>query len=142
MEIRNNPLGAVNLVWERLYTGSETDGPHGVTIAGDGSLIRSRVTAPGDNRKLYRQRVTNPGSGSDYSAWTYHNTQFNVTACAICALGAEASLVWIKSNGEINRSRSTDNGANWQAVDYITGQILTANAPSLAGSVYIKIVGQ
>ncbi|MHB8104661.1 MAG: hypothetical protein ACYDG5_03885, partial [Dehalococcoidales bacterium] len=57
--------------WTRLYDGSENDYFHALTIAGDGSLIRARITPPGDAQKLYRQRVSNPGPGNDFSQWTY-----------------------------------------------------------------------
>ncbi len=62
VQARNLLAGVVNLKWERLYTGSELDGPHALTIPGDGSLIRIRATPATDGRKLYRQRITSLGS--------------------------------------------------------------------------------
>ena len=118
VEARNDPLGVVNLVWERLYTGTETDGPHGVTIAGDGSLIRIRVGSTADARRVYRQRVINPEAGSDFSNWTYLNV-FSAANTAACSLGAEVSLFWIHSNGAIDYQKSSDNGANWANIEYI-----------------------
>jgi hypothetical protein len=109
--------GAVNLKWQRLYSGSEPDYYHCLTLTEDGSLIRLRITPPGDALKLYRQRVANPGPASDYSQWTYLNL-YNVANCAACSRGSEVSLFWVISNGEIDRVRSIDNGATWQTMDY------------------------
>ena len=49
----NKIAGVVRLEWERLYTGTEDDFYHDMTIPGDGSLVRVRLTVPGDSRKLY-----------------------------------------------------------------------------------------
>jgi hypothetical protein len=67
VQARNLITGVVNLKWTRLYTGSEADYYHAVTLPGDGSLIRLRITPISDARKLYRQRVTSPGPSSDFS---------------------------------------------------------------------------
>ena len=112
--------GVVRYDWDRLYTGSEDDYFHDVTLPGDGSLIRVRITPPSDSQKLYRQRVANPGPASDFSQWTYTG-QYNAVAVAIAALGAEVSILWIKTNREIRRIKSTDNGINWgspELIDY------------------------
>jgi len=61
VEARNKIAGVVRYDWTRLYTGSENDYFHALTMPGDGSLIRARITPPADSRKLYRQRVPNPG---------------------------------------------------------------------------------
>ena len=73
IEVKNKTAGVTRLSWERLYLGSEDEYYHGMAAAGDGSLIRTRITLPSDGRKLYRQRVNNPGAESDFSAWTYTN---------------------------------------------------------------------
>jgi hypothetical protein len=70
IEAVNKIGGVVRQDWSRLYTGSEPDYCHALTVPGDGSLIRARITPPADSRKLYRQRVAGPGPGSDYSPWT------------------------------------------------------------------------
>ena len=116
----NRIAGVVRYDWERLYTGSEDDYFHDLTIPGDGSLIRVRITPPDDAQKLYRQRVSNPGPGSDFSQWTY-TEQYNAVAVAAASLGAEVSIFWIKTNQEIRCLKSTDNGLNWgsaELVDY------------------------
>ncbi len=120
VEAKNKIAGVVRLDWTRLYTGSEDDYFHALTIPGDGSLIRARITLPADGRKLYRQRVANPGPSSDFSTWTYTN-QYNCVVVAAASLGAEVSIFWINSSREIRRIKSTDYGVNWgspELVDY------------------------
>ncbi len=121
IEAKNKVAGVVRYDWSRLYTGAEDDYYHGLTIPGDGSLIRAKVTLPADSRKLYRQRVANPDPASDFSQWTYTN-QYNVAAVACAANGAEVSIFWIDGvNRKIQRIKSTDSGANWgnpEIIDY------------------------
>ena len=79
VEVKNKMAGVIRFAWERLYQGTEAEYYHGLALAGDGSLIRVRVTPSGDGCKLYRQRVVNPGSQSDFSTWTYTgHTFFNI----------------------------------------------------------------
>ena len=87
VEAKNKIAGTIRLHWTRLYTGAETDYFHALTIPEDGSLIRVRLTPPADSRKLYRQRVANPGPESDFRQWTYCN-QYNVVIETACSLGA------------------------------------------------------
>lgn len=108
----NKITGVVRLDWTRLYTGSEDDYFHAMTIPGDGSLIRVRVTPPADSRKLYRQRVADPGPESDFSQWVYTN-QYNAVVVAAASLGAEVSVFWIKTDKKIYQLKSTDYGASW-----------------------------
>ena len=112
VEASNKHAGVVNLRWSRLYTGSEADYFHAVTMPGDGSLIRVRVTPPSDSRKLYRQRVANPSPQSDFSQWVYTN-QYDAVTVACCSLGAEVSIFWIKSDRKLYHLKSTDYGASW-----------------------------
>src|SRR3972149_3138916 len=86
VEIHNKVAGVVRLDWTRLYTGAEDDYFHAVTMPGDGSLIRVRITPPADSRKLYRQRVASPGPSSDFSDWSYTN-QYNCVVVAMASLG-------------------------------------------------------
>ncbi len=107
--------------WSRLYTGSEDDYFHALTMPGDSSLIRARITLPADSRKLYRQRVSSPGPGSDFSQWTYTG-QYNAAVVACASHGAEVSIFWIDGdNRKIQRIKSTDYGATWgspEVIDY------------------------
>ena len=120
VEAKNKIVGIVRLDWTRLYTGSEDDYFHALTIPNDGSLIRVRITPPSDSRKLYRQRVANPTPQSDFSQWTYSN-QYNAVIATCCSLGSEVSIFWIKSDRAIYRIKSTDCGATFgspELIDY------------------------
>lgn len=117
---RNISGGVVQLDWERLYAGAEDDYYHGMTLPGDGSLVRVRITPPADARKLYRQRVANPSPQSDFSQWVYTG-QYNAVVVACCSTGAEVSIFWIKSDRAVYQMTSTDYGVNWgspQIIDY------------------------
>lgn len=121
VEARNKIAGVVRYDWIRLYTGSEDDYFHALTMPDDGSLVRARITLLADSRKLYRQRVTNPGPSSDFSQWTYTN-QYNAAVVACTSLGAEVSIFWIDGvNKKVQRIKSTDYGATWgntEIIDY------------------------
>jgi len=117
---KNQIAGVVRCDWSRLYTGSEDDYYHALTMPGDGSLVRARLTLPADSRKLYYQRVASPGAESDFSQWTYAG-QYNVLAVAAASLGAEVSIFWINLSREIRRIKSSDYGASWgspELIDY------------------------
>ncbi len=114
VEARNKIAGVVRYDWTRLYTGSEADYFHALTMPGDGSLIRARITPPSDSRKLYRQRVPDPGPSSDFSQWVYTN-QYNAIVVAATSLGAEVSIFWIKGDRAIYQLKSTDYGVNWES---------------------------
>ncbi len=120
IEVKNKMTGVTRLNWERLYQGSEDEYYHGMTFAGDGSLIRARITSPASGRKLYWQRVAGPGTQSDFSVWTYTN-QYNCLVAATAAQGSEVSIFWINSNRELRRLKSTNYGASWlgpELLDY------------------------
>jgi len=121
VEAKNKIAGVVRYDLTRLYTGSEDDYFHAVTMPGDGSLIRARITPPADSRKLYRQRVPSPGPSSDFSQWTYTN-QLNAAVVACASLSAEVSIFWTDAiNRKIQRIKSTDYGASWgspEIIDY------------------------
>ena len=112
IEAGNTIYGVVRYDWSRLYSGSEDDYFHAVTMPSDGSLIRVRVTPPADSRKLYRQRVAGPDPESDFSQWSYCN-QYNVVIVAACSLGAEVSIFWVAGDRKIYHMKSTDYGVNW-----------------------------
>jgi hypothetical protein len=99
--------GNRRLVWSRFYTGSEPDGYHAACMPGDGSLIRARVSGG----RVYYQRVTSPGSGSTYSAWTDLGAAANA-GVALCASGSRVLLFYVDVGGtQIKVRESTDNGA-------------------------------
>ncbi|MFQ6019594.1 MAG: hypothetical protein ACE5KW_02440, partial [Dehalococcoidia bacterium] len=103
--------GVRRLALERLYTGSEADGPHAVAVPADGSLNRFRI----DSNTLYRQRVANPDENSDYTQWiSMGNAQ---VAVAIATYGSTI-LVFKADTGDpkrISYTTSTDNGATFGA---------------------------
>jgi len=120
LEAKNKIAGVVRLDWTRLYTGSEDDYFHALSIPGDNSFIRVRITPVSDGRKLYRQRVTDPGPTSDFSDWTYTN-QYNCLRVAAASQGAEVSIFWVNTSREVRRIKSTDYGATWgspELIDY------------------------
>src|SRR5271157_6160328 len=102
IEAKNKMTGVTRINWERLYQGSEDEYYHGMTLAGDDSLIRARITLPAGGRKLYWQRVAGPNTQSDFSVWTYTN-QFNCLVTAAAAHGNEVSIFWINANRELRR---------------------------------------
>ncbi len=120
VEAKNKVADIVKLDWERLYTGSEADYFHSVTMPGDGSLVRARITPPDDSKKLYRQRVANPNPQSDFSQWVYTN-QYSALVVTCASLGAEVSIFWIKLDKKVQRIKSTDYGVTWgspELIDY------------------------
>src|SRR3990172_12745534 len=99
--------GIRRLAYSRLYTGSEPDGYHAATMPADGSLVRARVSGG----RLYYQRVTNPGSGSDFSAWTDLSAAANADV-ALCSDGSRVLLFYTDTGGAALKVReSTDHGA-------------------------------
>ncbi len=120
VEAFNRVSGVVRLDWTRLYEGSEDDHYHALTMPGDGSLIRVRITPPADGRKLYRQRVSNPNPQSDFSQWTY-TSQYDIYRVACLSLGSEVSLFWINGSQQIYQQKSSDGGVAWgnpSLIDY------------------------
>ncbi len=146
VEASNLAGGVVRLDWQRLYEGSEDDCGHAVALPSDGSLVRARLTPPGDARKLYLQRVASPGPGSDFSQWSYTG-QYNAVVVAAAARGAEVSVLWIKTNREVRRIVSTDGGATWgspELVDYSPSTLIygLAAAYTPAGDLAIFFADQ
>ncbi len=136
LEAFNKINGVVRYDWQRLYTGSEADYFHAMTIPGDGSLIRTRITLPADSRKLYRQRVANPSPQSDFSQWVYTN-QYNAVVVACASLGTEVSIFWINSDRKVQRIKSTDYGATWgspELIDYSPSTAIYGIAAAYKGN--------
>lgn len=120
LEASNKISGIVRLDWQRIYEGSEDDYYHSLTVAGDGSLVRVRISLPGSGQKLYLQKVSNPGPGSDFSTWTYAGN-YGCIAVAAASLGSEVFIFWINTSQELFYIKSTDYGDNWNSpvlIDY------------------------
>jgi len=99
--------GVRRLAFSRLYTGSEPDGYHAAAMPGDGSLLRARAAGG----RLYYQRVTSPGAGSNFASWTDLEAAADV-GVALCADGSRALLFFVDPGGTVLKLReSTDNGA-------------------------------
>ncbi|MBM3156957.1 MAG: hypothetical protein FJ004_06695 [Chloroflexi bacterium] len=112
LEIRDRVAGITRLSWQRLYTGSEPDFHHAATMSSDGSLTRARV-APSTNQ-LYRQRVTSPGQGSDFSAWTAVCSVSSASGIALASRGSAALLFYADTDQQTIYCReSTDCGATF-----------------------------
>ncbi len=118
LEAVNKTAGVTRLDWQRLYSGIEEDYFHTLTIAGDGSLIRARITTPSDSRKLYVQRTANPSAESDFGNWTYTN-QYNAVVVTAVSFGATVYIFWIKSDRKIQLITSINYGSSWSAVQLI-----------------------
>jgi len=97
--------------WQRFYSGAETKDSHGLTMPGDGSLIRVRK----DGATLYLSRVTSPGPSSTYSSWgaSFGGVPANAKV-AIAALGANVMVASMDA-ANLWRRQSADYGATWAA---------------------------
>ena len=111
----------------RHTAASETDAHHAACLAGDGALIRARVSSGGT---LYVQRTANPGTATSFSGWV--NLDSAGTGCniALCSHGAQVFLVFVDplDGVTIYTRTSTDNGATW-------GGRVTALVPSVSSIV-------
>ena len=132
LTVWNKMAGAVNPKYERLYTGSEPDGCHALAIAADGSLIRLRVTPPEDNKRLYRERVANPGPGAGFGQWV-DTGRYDVLAVAACTLGNTVSVFWIEGDRSVYYQKSLDNGASWGTPEFI-GSTASSLASGIAAA--------
>lgn len=112
VKVVDRVAAVARLSFSRLYSGSEPDYHHAATMPGDGSLIRARV-AP-TTYALYRQRVANPGQGSDFGTWEQVSTVSSVSGIAICSRGSRVILFYVSTNQQtIYHQESTDFGATW-----------------------------
>src|SRR5205823_4806111 len=126
----NDRLGGVRrLGWRRLYGGAEPDYFHALAVAGDGGLVRARLTSAGD---LYVQRVAAPGPGAGFGSWTLLETgQATAAGVALAANGGSAYLLYVGADGRTVRlRRSSDYGASFAAA--VTVVVETAAVTHLA----------
>jgi len=116
VEISDRIGGIRRLDWQRLYSGGEADSYHAATMPGDGSLIRCRV----DSGSLYRQRVTSPGPGSNFSSWTFTDAAAGA-GVALVSRAAQVLLFYVGTNGRtIYVRESSDYGATFGSATAIT----------------------
>lgn len=122
LEAHNKICGVERFDFTRLYTGAEADSSHGCAIAGDGSLIRARLSAGA----IWTQRVTAPGPSSDYTVWTNSGIA-TAYPIAVAACGAVVDIFFINTApDQVRRLHSVDNG-----VTYANELILALGAPAL-----------
>lgn len=105
--------GVPRLRFARWYDpgdGAEDDGPAGIALPADGSLVRVRIDP--DTSTLYVQRVEAPSGASDYSSWS---SLASAEADAGVGLHAAAARVLVAYyDGSAVRVReSTDSGASF-----------------------------
>ena len=145
--------GVDRLNWSRLYSGNEADFYHDATMPGDGSLVRARVALSGSYYYLYRQRVVDPGPGSDFGSWTGPGPQVSDSSgTALCSHGAMVLLFYAHPDRKrLYVMESNDYGASFGSpteisvapvqVDWMAADISDAGVVALffagAGSAYV-----
>ena len=116
VEVVDSIGGVRRLDWQRLYSGSEPDSYHAAAMPSDGSLNRCRV----DGSNLYRQRVANPGPGSNFSNWTLVEACANA-GVAMASYGSSVLLFYVGTNGRtIYLRESGDYGTSFGSPTTIT----------------------
>ena len=90
------------------YSGTEPAGAHGAACDAAGSLLRLRIEA----NTLYRQLVTTPTSGDNYSVWTSLRTTTSLCAVTWCGTFFMAVAVDSGTPTQVYYSTSTD-GVAW-----------------------------
>ena len=108
--------GIKRLTWARLYEGSEPDNHHGIAFDGQGSMHRIRAAA---GNTLYRQKITNPGPGSDYSQWTQIATDC-AGPCAIASQGAKVYIFYKTTGNVLWKYYSHDYGQTWDDAQLVS----------------------
>jgi len=104
--------------WKEIYTGSEPEYLHAMTVTSSGRLVRARITPPEEGCKLYVQAVEDPGTGSDFSCWNYVNC-YDLVVLAVTSLAEEVHLFYILANRRIERLISYDGGLSWNGPDLV-----------------------
>ncbi|MGE3961135.1 MAG: hypothetical protein AB7F65_05580 [Dehalococcoidia bacterium] len=112
VRLSDRDAGVPRLRFARWYSGSEPDGPAGVALPADGSLVRARID-PGSST-LFVQRVTTPSSTSDFSAWSALATAMAAPGFGLHAAGSLVLLVYWDGVNVLVRD-STDAGATFGA---------------------------
>jgi len=127
---RDALAGLPRLRYTRHYTGSEDDRYHAAVCAGDGSLVRARVST---GSQLYLQVTAAPGAGSAFGAWTALGA---VAGVALAASGATVLLFYVETDQVTVRVReSADNGVTFG------GAVTAVTASGAAGWLAAGISG-
>ena len=112
--VSDSAAGVARPVFRQVYRGDEANFHHAAVCAGDSSLVRVRVD-PSDSR-LYVQRVSSPGTASDFTSWTRLNSVSSTANVAMTARGATLNIFYVESRGTaVYRLESTNYGASWSS---------------------------
>jgi len=122
--------GLQRLNWTRLYTGGESDNHHGIAFDGQGSMHRIRFNG---TNTLYRQKITNPGPGSDYTSWVQVSANAH-GPCAIAACGAKVYIFYRKDDNTIRKYYSHNYGVDWTDAELSNYQNATSMAAAWWGT--------
>ena len=135
VEVKERVGGVIRLNWTRLYSGGEPDFYHAATVPGDGSLLRFRVDS--SDYQLYYQRVANPGSGSDFSAWSSFGPVSSLSGITLASSGATVLLFYVgPAFKTIYCRESTDYGQSFGSPSVV------ASAASVVGWLAAALNGQ
>jgi hypothetical protein len=96
VHIRERIANIARLLWERLYSGSETDHHHAAAVPADGSLLRARVDPA--TGSLFLQRVVDPGFGSDFASWSYQATVSTSAGICVASEGANVVVLYVDTD--------------------------------------------
>ena len=119
-------LGVPRLRFVRWYEGSELDGPSGVAVTGDGTLVRARIDPSTDT--LYLQRTVASSAESAYDSWSSFATAEASAGLGLHAAGARVLVAYYDGDDVLVRE-STDHGATFaSAVTVATVSGVTAVA--------------
>ena len=144
VEALDRMAGIARLRFRRLYSGSESEGPHALTIPADGSLVRARIDLS-DNNRLYLQRAVSPSPTSDFTRWAWLGAVSRDAGVALCSRGPEVLLFSVSTNRRTIYVRtSADSGATFGQPAYVTTASSTVTSLAAAfksdGSVLLLYV--
>ncbi|MDD5312714.1 MAG: hypothetical protein PHO26_06750 [Dehalococcoidia bacterium] len=96
--------------WQRLTAIDDATTPafHSLAVPADGSVCRVRM----DGAYIKFQRVTSPGTGSDWTTWSNLGTGIAGHPVAIVARSAEV-IAFADDGTNLWRKQSSDSGATW-----------------------------
>lgn len=114
VRLRDGDVGVNRLRFTRWYTGSEPDGPCGVAVPADGSLVRARIDV--SSGTLYVQRVATPAATSDYTAWASLGMVVAAARLGCHAAGTRVLIASVRGGGtQVEVRESADSGATFGA---------------------------
>ena len=127
VEVLDMLAGVARSPITRHAAAGEADGHHAACLAGDGALVRARLSSDGT---LYVQRTPNPGPSASFGGWVEVDRAGTGCNIALCSHGAQAHLFFVDplDGATIYTRTSTDNGATW-------GDRVTAFVPPVSPTV-------